>query len=61
MEVKENTSKKIVMSTCFLLNFLRSKNCDTFYNKLEEHESLGGLNDFHNNPRRGTTEAFKVD
>jgi len=59
IEVKEETTKKIVLATCILHNYLRVKNCDVGLTT-DEDESFAAFDQFEHNNQRGPNEALRI-
>jgi len=63
IELKEQTTKLIILTTCILHNYLRIKNCDIDYtldSNEEEITQRGALHEFENTNRRGTNESIQI-
>ncbi|XP_050066391.1 uncharacterized protein LOC126555518 [Aphis gossypii] len=61
IELKEQTTIKVILLTCILHNYLRVKNCDIKNIELDEDQSvIGALEEVDVNNRRGTNEALQV-
>lgn len=60
IEVKEETTKKIVLATCILHNYLRVNNSDVDNITSDEDESSAGFSQIDDNNRRGTNESLRI-
>jgi len=60
IELKEETTKLIILTTCILHNYLRIKNCDIDMTAdLNEGElTQGALYEFENTNLKGTNESI---
>eukprot|EP00102_Acyrthosiphon_pisum_P010525 XP_008178864.1 PREDICTED: uncharacterized protein LOC103308025 [Acyrthosiphon pisum] len=59
IEVKEQTTTKIVLATCILHNYLRVSNSDVDITS-DEDESSAGFSQIEDNNRRGTNESLRI-
>lgn len=63
IEVKEETTIKIILTTCILHNYIRTKNCDidtTELTDLDEYKLTGALDRLEIDKRRGTKKSLEI-
>jgi len=60
IEVKEETTKKIVLATYILHNYLRLSNSRDIDITSDEDESSAGFSQIEDNNRRGTNESLRI-
>jgi hypothetical protein len=60
MEVKEETTIKIIMATCILHNFIRVQNCKIDTTKPDKNDSVSTLGELNTSDRRGANESLRI-
>ncbi|CAI6347218.1 unnamed protein product [Macrosiphum euphorbiae] len=64
IELKEQTTTLIILTTCILHNYLRIKNFDidttAVHSENEDEITQGALNEFEINNRRGTNKSIQI-
>jgi hypothetical protein len=60
IEVKEETTIKMIMATCILHNFIRVQNCSIDTTEPDENDSISTLGELSINNRRGTNKSLRI-